>query len=114
MPQLLKPACLEPLLRNKRSHCNEKPVHRNEGLPPLAAARESPRSNEDPTQPKNKKINLKKKSASTVYQAYIINKTKYHYQQNKTLLCSRYSSVVRLKYAGGYGNALKSCLYYWS
>lgn len=54
------------------------------------------------------------KSASTGYQAYIINKTKYHYQQNKTLLCSRYSSVVRLKYAGGYGNALKSCLYYWS
>ena len=29
-PQLLKPACLEPMLRNKRSHCNEKPVHRNE------------------------------------------------------------------------------------
>ena len=26
-PQLLKPACLEPVLRNKRSHCNEKPVH---------------------------------------------------------------------------------------
>ena len=30
MPQLLKPACLEPVLRNKRSHCNEKPAHRNE------------------------------------------------------------------------------------
>ena len=29
-PQLLKPACLEPVLRNKRSHCNEKPAHRNE------------------------------------------------------------------------------------
>ena len=29
-PQLLKPACLEPMLHNKRSHCNEKPVHRNE------------------------------------------------------------------------------------
>ena len=28
--QLLKPAHLEPTLRNKRSHCNEKPVHRNE------------------------------------------------------------------------------------
>ena len=24
-PQLLKPARLEPVLRNKRSHCNEKP-----------------------------------------------------------------------------------------
>ena len=30
VPQLLKPACLEPMLRNKRSHCNEKPAHRNE------------------------------------------------------------------------------------
>ena len=29
-PQLLKPVCLEPVLRNKRCHCNEKPVHRNE------------------------------------------------------------------------------------
>ena len=29
-PQLLKPACLEPVLRHKRSHRNEKPVHSNE------------------------------------------------------------------------------------
>ena len=29
-PQLLKPARLEPVLRNKRSHHNEKPVHRKE------------------------------------------------------------------------------------
>ena len=44
MPQLLKPACLEPMLHNKRSHCNEKPVHLNEEEPPLTAARESPRA----------------------------------------------------------------------
>ena len=36
MPQLLKPTCLEPVLRNKRSHRNEKPT--------LAATRESPRT----------------------------------------------------------------------
>ena len=30
MPQLLKPARLEPMLHNKRSHGNEKPAHRNE------------------------------------------------------------------------------------
>ena len=30
MPQLLKPMRLEPVLCNKRSHCNEKPAHRNE------------------------------------------------------------------------------------
>ena len=35
VPQLLKPVCLEPVLRNKRSHRNEKPAH----------------SNKDPTQP---------------------------------------------------------------
>ena len=30
VPQLLKPARLEPVLRNKKSHCNEKPTYRNE------------------------------------------------------------------------------------
>ena len=30
VPQLLKPACLEPVLRNKKSHRNEKRVHHNE------------------------------------------------------------------------------------
>ena len=30
VPQLLKPAHLEPVLRNKRSHRNEKPVNHNE------------------------------------------------------------------------------------
>ena len=30
VPQLLKPAHLEPMLRNKRSHCNEKSRHCNE------------------------------------------------------------------------------------
>ena len=29
-PQLLKPVRLEPVLRNKRSHRNEKPAHHNE------------------------------------------------------------------------------------
>ena len=30
VPQLLKPTRLEPVLRNKRSHDNEKPAHHNE------------------------------------------------------------------------------------
>ncbi|KAJ8792811.1 hypothetical protein J1605_003996 [Eschrichtius robustus] len=30
VPQLLKPVRLEPVLHNKRSHCNEKPAHHNE------------------------------------------------------------------------------------
>ena len=45
MPQPLKPERLEPVLYNKRSHCNEKPTHRNE----------------DPTQPKINTFILKKK-----------------------------------------------------
>ena len=36
-PQLLKPARLEPLVHNKRSHRDEKPAHRNKEWPPLAA-----------------------------------------------------------------------------
>ncbi|KAJ8793129.1 hypothetical protein J1605_003806 [Eschrichtius robustus] len=31
VPQVLKPACLEPVLHNKRSHRSEKPAHRNKG-----------------------------------------------------------------------------------
>ena len=33
MPQLLKPMRLEPMLHNKRSHCNKKPAHCNEEYP---------------------------------------------------------------------------------
>ena len=42
VPQLLKHAHLEPMLLNKRSHHNEKPTHRKEEQPLLAATRESP------------------------------------------------------------------------
>ena len=44
VPQLLKPTHLEPMLLNKRSHHNEKPVHRNKELPLLTRTRESPRA----------------------------------------------------------------------
>ena len=42
--QLLKPARLEPVLRNTRSQHNEKPTHCNEEYHLLAATRESPRA----------------------------------------------------------------------
>ena len=42
--QLLKLAHLEPVPRNKRSHRDEKPTHRNEEQPPLPATRESLRA----------------------------------------------------------------------
>ena len=55
-----EPARLEPVLRNKRHHDSERPVHRDEGWPLLAAVRESPRT-ETKTQHSQK---FKKKIAS--------------------------------------------------
>ena len=49
---------LEPVLRNKRGHDSERPVHRGEEWPPLAATRESP-STETKTQHSNQSINKK-------------------------------------------------------
>ena len=39
-----EPAHLEPVLRNKRGHDSERPAHRVEEWPPLAATGESPRT----------------------------------------------------------------------
>ena len=39
-----EPARLEPVLRNKRGRDSERPMHRDEEWPPLAATRESPRT----------------------------------------------------------------------
>ena len=39
-----EPARLEPVLRNKRGRDSERPAHRDEEWPPLAATRESPRT----------------------------------------------------------------------
>ena len=39
-----EPAHLEPMLRNKRGRDSERPAHRNEEWPPLAATGESPRT----------------------------------------------------------------------
>ena len=57
--KLLKSMHLEPMLCNKRSHCNNRPVHRNEELSPLAIIMTKlAHSNEDPAQPKINKIKL--------------------------------------------------------
>ena len=42
VPQLLKPTRPEPVLHDKRSHRNEKPMHSNEEWPLLTTTRESP------------------------------------------------------------------------
>ena len=51
MLQLLKPERLEPVFRNKRSHCNEKPAHHGE----------SPHATKKTQHNQNKQINLKSK-----------------------------------------------------
>ena len=68
MPQLLKPTYLDSVLRNKRSHHNEKPVHHNAEQPPLTATRESPRA-ATKTQRSQKK---KKKESMTLTEKSVI------------------------------------------
>jgi len=48
LPQLLKPACPEPELRNKRRHCSEKPAHGKSS--PQSPQLEKACSGEDPAQ----------------------------------------------------------------
>ena len=68
VPQLPKPMRLEPVLRNKGSHHNEKPAHRKEEQPLLAATRESPcAATKTPYAAKNKQICKKKKKKSIIY-----------------------------------------------
>ena len=57
------------MLRNKRGHDSERPAHRDEEWPPLAATRESPRT-ETKTQHSHKLINLKKKQKLKVELPY--------------------------------------------
>ena len=57
MPQPLKPARLEPVLHNKRSHRNEKPTHHNKVYPPLAAIEKAHTQQRRPNAAKNKLIN---------------------------------------------------------
>ena len=71
-----EPVRLEPVLRNKRGHDSERPVHRDEEWPPLAATRESP-STETKTQHSfqsinqsiNQSLRKKKKTKWTTTQA---------------------------------------------
>ena len=51
---ITEPARLEPVLRNKRGHDSERPAHRDEEWPPLAATGESRRT-ETKTQHRQKK-----------------------------------------------------------
>ena len=66
---ITEPAHLEPVLRNKRGRDSERSAHHDEEWPPLAATRESPRT-ETKTQHSHKKINkqiLQKKKKLPVY-----------------------------------------------
>ena len=61
VPQLLKPVCLEPVLRNKRNHRNEKPVHRNRVAPCSPQLEKACAQQRRPNAAKNKLINFKKR-----------------------------------------------------
>ena len=70
-PQLLKPARVEPVLHNKRSHRNEKPAHLNKEWPPLAATRESLRA-ATKTQHSQKEINKINKFIKKIAEYFIL------------------------------------------
>ena len=55
-----KPVCLEPVLCNKRRHCNEKLMHSKEEQPHLLQLRKPTQSKEDPARPNNDNRCLKK------------------------------------------------------
>ena len=62
VPQVVKPACLEPVLRNKGSLCKEKVAHSNKDSSQLEKIQAH---NKDPAQPQknnNNKINIFLKS----------------------------------------------------
>ena len=59
VPQLLKPACLEPMLCDKRSHHNEKAWVPQQRVAPTSASRESPSAATKP-QSNQKLINKRK------------------------------------------------------
>ena len=52
-PQLPEPLSLEPMLRNRRRHHNEKPSHRNKEEPRFASAREGCTQQQRPSAAKN-------------------------------------------------------------
>ena len=60
-----EPVRLEPLLLNKKGRDSERPAHRDEEWPPLAAAGEGPRT-ETKTQHTQKKKKIKKKKNPTM------------------------------------------------
>ena len=65
-----EPERLEPVLRNKRGRDSERPTHRDEEWPPLAATRESPHT-ETKTQHSQKKQTKQTDSSSTNCVVYI-------------------------------------------
>ena len=58
---------LEPLLHDKRSHCNEKPEHRSQNNPRSLQLEKVCTQQVRPSAAKNKLINLKKTSAWCMY-----------------------------------------------
>ena len=68
-----EPVRLEPLLCNKKGRDSERPAHRDEEGPPLAATRESPRT-ETKTQHTQKKKKKKKKKKKQSFQTMPVKK----------------------------------------
>ena len=92
-----EPARLAPVLRNQRGHNSERPAHRDEEWPPLAATRESPRtetktqhSNQSINQSIFKKQNKQKKPLCSVFGGTELGHTPSTLKAGLHLLCTWY------------------------
>ena len=80
MLQLMKPTRLEPVLRNRRGHRNEKPTHHN-----LEKARAQQRFNTAKTKNRKQKTNKQKENASI----FVLTE-KIKAATTKSLQCKKY------------------------
>ena len=80
-----EPARLEPVLRNKRGCDSERPAHRNEEWPPLAATRESPHTETKTQHSQKTNKQTKNKNISEQYHSQLLKRDEIlKYKSNKT------------------------------
>ena len=89
VPQLLRPMRLEPVLCNKRSHCNEKPA--------LCNWRKPAHSNKDPVQQQQQKItvNLGFERSPLIPKAHSLSREISFSQPVESLYQQRLTSMLR-------------------
>ena len=116
-PQLLKPVLL-----NKRSHCNEKPMYCNQEEPPLAATTEKPEQQQRPSTIKINKTNKNLKKKKRILFPFLcgdLQVTLHGCRPQRTVLCwSQTNSSLLEKYPAVYlfevNSSISEYLAHWN